>query len=226
MMSRLLPRLLAAALLLAAADAAFVGPARCAASRVATPRMGSTADFKTGLTIEFEDQVWKVTEFLHVKPGKGSAFVRSKLKNLQTGQTLEKTWKAGEQFPDAQVDRESMMYSYLDEDDNFVFMNMETYEEEKIPKDSIDKADFIKEEMTLDVLKWRGKAIDVQVPKTVEAKIIETEPGAKGNSAGGRVEKPATIEGGAVINVPIFLTEGETIRVDTDDRKYLGRVND
>ena len=119
-----------------------------------------------------------------------------------------------------------MMYSYLDEDDNFVFMNMETYEEEKIPKDSIDKADFIREEMTLDVLKWRGKAIDVQVPKTVEAKIIETEPGAKGNSAGGRVEKPATIEGGAVINVPIFLTEGETIRVDTDDRKYLGRVND
>ena len=115
----------------AAADAAFVGPARCAASRVATPRMGSTADFKTGLTIEFEDQVWKVTEFLHVKPGKGSAFVRSKLKNLQTGQTLEKTWKAGEQFPDAQVDRESMMYSYLDEDDNFVFMNMETYERRK-----------------------------------------------------------------------------------------------
>ena len=124
-----------------------------------------------------------------------------------------------------QVDKLECQYSY-DDGDDMVFMNMETYEEEKIPKDSIDKADFIKEEMTLDVLKWRGKAIDVQVPKTVEAKIIETEPGAKGNSAGGRVEKPATIEGGAVINVPIFLTEGETIRVDTDDRKYLGRVND
>ena len=193
--------------------------------RRGAPSMGSTSDFKNGLTLEFENSVWKITDFLHVKPGKGPAFVRSTLKNLETGKTLDKTWKAGEKFNDAQVDKSKCQYSYEDGDD-MVFMNMETYEEEKIPKDSIDKADFIKEEMTLDVLKWRGKAIDVQVPKTVEAKIIETEPGAKGNSAGGRVEKPATIEGGAVINVPIFLTEGETIRVDTDDRKYLGRVND
>jgi len=108
-------------------------------SRLHPVRMGTTADFKTGLTIEFDNSVWKVQEFLHVKPGKGSAFVRSKLKNLETGNTLEKTWKAGESFADAQVDKEEMQYSYMDGED-MVFMNMETYEEERIPKGDIDKA--------------------------------------------------------------------------------------
>ena len=101
-------------------------------------------------------------EFLHVKPGKGSAFVRSKLKNLQTGSTLEKTWKAGEQFPDAQVDKESMTFSYIDGDDH-VFMNMNTFEEERIKSADIDKRDFLKEEDTIDVLYWKGIAIDVQI---------------------------------------------------------------
>jgi len=186
--------------------------------------MGNTNDFKIGLTIEFENQVWKVQEFLHVKPGKGSAFVRSKLKNLETGNTLEKTWKAGESFPDAQVDKEEMTFSYIDGDEH-VFMNMETYEEERIPTGDIDKRDFIKEEDTLQVLKWRGKAIDVQVPKTVTMKVVEAAPGAKGNTAQGRAEKPAVIETGATIMVPIFIDEGEMIRIDTDDRKYLGRDN-
>jgi len=185
--------------------------------------MGNTNDFKIGLTIEFENSVWKVQEFLHVKPGKGSAFVRSKLKNLETGNVLEKTWKAGESFPDAQVDKEDMTYSYEDGAD-LVFMNMETFEEERIPKAAIDKADFIKEEMGLQILKWQGKAIDVQVPKTVTLKVTETDPGAKGNTAQGRAEKPATLESGATINVPIFIEEGELIKVDTEDRKYLGRV--
>lgn len=139
---------------------------------------------QVGLTIEFDDNVWKVMEFLHVKPGKGSAFVRSKLKNLQTGNTLEKTWKAGESFPDAQaplaphceardppavslgtclqVDKEEMQFSYIDGDEH-VFMNMETFEEERILSSDLDKKDFIKDEMMLTVLKWRGKAIDVQV---------------------------------------------------------------
>jgi elongation factor P len=132
--------------------------------------MGSTNDFKIGLTIEFEDNVWKVIEFLHVKPGKGSAFVRSKLKNLQTGSTLEKTWKAGENFPDAQVDKEEMQFSYIDGEE-YVFMNLETYEEERIQASDIDKRDFIKDDMQLVVLKWRGKPIDVQVPKTMELKV-------------------------------------------------------
>ena len=201
-------------------------------------------------------------EFLHVKPGKGSAFVRSKLKNLETGNTLEKTWKAGEAFADAQVDKDDMQYSYSDGDD-MVFMNMETFGEvclrsavtracctvhtsffvderqaclvlslpllglcafqERIPRSDIDKAEFIKEEMSLTVLKWRGKAIDVQVPKTVSLKVIEAAPGAKGNTAGGRTEKPVTLETGAQIMVPMFIEEGEEIKVDTEDRKYLGR---
>jgi len=214
------------ALAAAAASAAFVAsPVRShGASRCAIPSMGSTNDFKVGLTIEFEDNVWKVQEFLHVKPGKGSAFVRSKLKNLQTGATLERTWKAGENFPDAQVDKEDMQFSYID-DDQYVFMNLETYEEERIPSADIDKRDFIKDEMQLQVLKWRGKAIDVQVPKTVELKVVQADPGAKGNTAQGRAEKPATLESGATVNVPIFIEEGEIVRIDTDEGKYLGRVN-
>ena len=202
----------------------------------------------------------QVQEFLHVKPGKGSAFVRSKLKNLENGNVLEKTWKSGEAFPDAQVDKEDMQYSYENGDD-LVFMNMESFEEERIPRASIDKADFIKEEMSLQaravrsssataanpptlptdplamleisergarahtqVLKWRGKAIDVQVPKTVQLVVTQTDPGAKGNTAQGRTEKPATLETGAGVNVPIFIEEGETIKVDTDERKYTGRL--
>ncbi|EOD05597.1 hypothetical protein EMIHUDRAFT_453650 [Emiliania huxleyi CCMP1516] len=192
-------------------------------SRLHPVRMGTTADFKTGLTIEFDNSVWKVQEFLHVKPGKGSAFVRSKLKNLETGNTLEKTWKAGESFADAQVDKEEMQYSYMDGED-MVFMNMETYEEERIPKGDIDKAEFIKEEMQLTVLKWQGKPIDVQVPKSMTLKVVEAAPGAAGNTAQGRTEKPAVLETGAEIMVPMFIKEGEEIKVDTDDRKYLGRA--
>ena len=187
--------------------------------------MGSTADFKVGLTIEFEDQVWKVQEFLHVKPGKGSAFVRSKLKNLQTGNTLEKTWKAGESFPDAQIDKESMCFSYIDGEDH-VFMNMNTFEEERIKSADIDRKEFLKEESTIDVLYWQGKAIDVQIPKVVTLQVTEAAPGAKGNTAQGRAEKPVVLETGAQINAPIFIEEGEMVRVDTEDRKYVGRAND
>ena len=195
------------------------------AARCSGVSMGNTNDFKVGLTIEFEGAVWKVQEFLHVKPGKGSAFVRSKLKNLQSGNTLEKTWKAGESFPDAQVDKESMTFSYVDGEEH-VFMNMETFEEERIRTVDIDKVDFLKEQATIDVLYWKGKAIDVQIPKTVTLQVTEAAPGAKGNSAGGRVEKPVTLETGATLNVPMFIEEGEFVRVDTDDRKYLGRATD
>ena len=166
-----------------------------------------------------------LAQFLHVKPGKGSAFVRSKMKNLQNGNTLEKTWKAGESFPDAQIDKEEMCFTYIDGDDH-VFMNMNTYEEERIPTADIDKRDFLKEESTIEVLYWKGKAIDVKVPKTVTLKVTEAEPGAKGNTAQGRAEKPVTLETGAQLMVPMFIDEGEMVRVDTDDRKYLGRSND
>merc|ERR1719310_23558 len=160
-------------------------PSSCARSVT----MGSTEDFKVGLTIEFDDAVWRVQEFLHVKPGKGSAFVRSKLKNLENGSVLEKTWKAGEKFPDAQVDKVEMTYSYIDGEDH-VFMNMETFEEERIKTASIDKVEFLQEQATIDVLFWKGKAIDVQIPKVVSLKVTESAPGAKGNTAQGRTEKP------------------------------------
>jgi len=217
----------ALALLAGACSALHVAPCRApaAALRAAMPRMGNTNDFKVGLTIEFEDSVWKVQEFLHVKPGKGSAFVRSKLKNLQTGSTLDRTWKAGESFPDAQIDKESMTFTYIDGDDH-VFMNMNTYEEERIATADIDKRDFLKEESTIDVLYWKGKAIDVQIPKQVTLKVTEAAPGAKGNTAQGRAEKPVTLETGVQINVPVFIEEGEMVRIDTDERKYLGRSND
>ena len=215
------------AVLLGASRALQVAPAalRSAAARAPPPAMGNTNDFKVGLTIEFEDNVWKVQEFLHVKPGKGSAFVRSKLKNLQTGNTLEKTWKAGESFPDAQIDKESMTFSYIDGEDH-VFMNMNTFEEERIKTADIDKRDFLKEEDTIDVLYWKGKAIDVQIPKVVTLKVTEAAPAAKGNTAQGRTEKPVTLETGASVNVPMFIEEGEMVRVDTDERKYIGRANE
>jgi len=200
-------------------------PQHVAAQRRARVEMGSTKDFKVGLTIELEGQPWRVQEFLHVKPGKGPAFVRSKLKNLETGNVLDKTWKAGESFPDAQVDKIEMQFSYKDGDE-FVFMDMESYEEERIPEAAIEKANFIKDEMLLNVVKFKGKAIDVQLPGVVTYKVTEAEPGSKGNTAGGRVERPVKIETGATVNVPMFVEENEMIKVDTETGKYLGRSND
>jgi len=185
--------------------------------------MGSTADFKNGLTLEDENSVWKITSFLHVKPGKGPAFVRTTLKNLETGKSLDKTWRAGESYIEAQVDKLECQYSYEDGDD-MVFLNMESFEEERVARSLVDKADYIAEEMEVVVCRWQGKTIDVQVPKTVVVKVAETEPGAKGNTAGGRVEKTAKLETGATINVPIFIDIGEEIKVDTEEVKYLGRV--
>ena len=153
-------------------------------------------DFKVGLTIEFEDAVWKVQEFLHVKPGKGSAFVRSKLKNLQTGSTLEKTWRQAEQsFPDAQVDKESMTFSYIDGDDH-VFMNMNTFEEERIKSADIDKRDFEGGGHDRRAL-LEGHRDRRANPKTVALKVVEAAPGAKGNTAQGRAEKPSLRDGRA-----------------------------
>merc|ERR1719498_1242543 len=155
---------------------AFVAPASRlpAQPRARTLCMGSTSDFKNGLTLEFENSVWKITDFLHVKPGKGPAFVRSTLKNLETGKTLDKTWKAGEKFNDAQVDKSKCQYSYEDGDD-MVFMNMETYEEERVPRAQVDKADFIVPESGAVVLRWQGKPIDVQIEKSVILKVAETK---------------------------------------------------
>ena len=153
--------------------------------RRGAPSMGSTSDFKNGLTLEFENSVWKITDFLHVKPGKGPAFVRSTLKNLETGKTLDKTWKAGEKFNDAQVDKSKCQYSYEDGDD-MVFMNMETYEEERVPRAQVDKADFIVPESDVVVLRWQGKPIDVQIEKSVILKARRPAPAPPGFRAARR----------------------------------------
>ena len=137
-----------------------------------------------------------------------------------------KTWKAGESVPDAQVEKEEMKFSYID-DDQYVFMNMDSFEEERISADFIgDKKNWIKEEMTFGVLKFKGKAIDVQIPGTMTLKVTEAEPGAKGNTAGGRVERPVKVETGAIVMVPMFVNEGDEIRIDTETGKYLGRAQE
>jgi len=181
--------------------------------------MGSTTDFKVGLTIEFEGAPWKITEFLHVKPGKGPAFVRSKLKNVQTGATLDKTWKAGETFPDAQIDKKIMQYSYIDGEDH-VFMDMESFEEERITTASIDKADFIKEEMQLTVLYYKGRAIDVQIPGTMSLRVTDANSGGSGKD---KLSKMVELETGMMISAPAFIKEGDLLKIDTDKREYLGR---
>ena len=204
------------------ASLSFMCPSALRTATTVSPMsivMGSTTDFKVGLTIEFEGAPWKVTEFLHVKPGKGPAFVRSKLKNIQTGATLDKTWKAGETFPDAQVDKKIMQYSYVDGDEH-VFMDMESFEEERIATSSIDKVEFIKEEMELTVLYYKGIAIDVQFPGTMLLRVTDAESGGSGKD---KLSKTVELETGMMLSVPAFIKEGDLLKVDTDKREYLGR---
>lgn len=163
-----------------------------------------------------------ITEFLHVKPGKGAAFVRSKLKNFITGNTVDRTWRAGESVEIANVDKKESQFTYADGDE-YVFMDMSTYEETRVKYDEA-WAKYMKEGMDVSVLVWNGNVISVDVPNTVELMITETDPGVKGNTAQGG-SKPATLETGAVVQVPLFIQQGETIKVDTRTDTYLSRVN-
>ncbi|MFN9176541.1 MAG: elongation factor P [Synechocystis sp.] len=184
--------------------------------------MISSNDFRTGTSIEMDGSVWKVVEFLHVKPGKGSAFVRTKLKNVKTGSVVEKTFRAGETVPSANIEKVAMQHTYKD-GDQYVFMDMQTFEELSIaPAQLGDKARFIKEEMEVSVLLWDGAVLDVELPTSVILEIIETDPGVKGDTATGG-SKPAIVETGAQVMVPLFIAQGERIKVDTRDGSYLGR---
>lgn len=182
----------------------------------------SSNDFKTGMSIEMDGQPYKVVEFLHVKPGKGAAFVRSKLKNFLTGNTVEKTWRAGETVELASVENNDSQFTYTDGAD-YVFMNMSTYEEVRIPEDK-SWSKYLKEGMDVQVLMWNGNVISVDLPNTVELEVVETDPGVKGNTAQGG-SKPATLETGAVIQVPLFIQQGEKIKVDTRTDEYMSRAN-
>lgn len=183
----------------------------------------STADFKTGLTIEYEGKVFQILDFQHVKPGKGGAFVRSRLRNLQTGASIEKTWRAGESMEQANVERRNVEFLYRDGDD-LNFMDMEDFEQMQLPAKVVgDVAKFLKDNTTVQLMTWKGIVLSVEPPQTMEYVVTQTDPGLRGDTAQGG-SKPATIETGAVVTVPLFVNEGETIRVDTRTGSYLERV--
>lgn len=184
--------------------------------------MISSNDFRTGTSIELDGSVWRVVEFLHVKPGKGSAFVRTKMKNAQTGNTLERTFRAGEMVPQAILEKRNKQYTYRD-GEQYVFMDMETYEESRLNEDQIGPAvKYLKEEMEVTVLTWNEKVLEVELPNSVTLEVTQTDPGVKGDTATGGT-KPATVETGAQVMVPLFISQGERIKIDTRNDSYLGR---
>ncbi|MCD8488606.1 elongation factor P [Oscillatoria amoena NRMC-F 0135] len=186
--------------------------------------MISSNDFRTGVSIELDGSVWRVVEFLHVKPGKGSAFVRTKLKNVQSGNVMERTFRAGETVPQANLEKTVKQFTYKDAE-QFVFMDMETYEESRLNSDQIgDRVKYLKEGMEVSVLTWNDQVLEVELPNSVVLEVTETDPGVKGDTATGGT-KPAIVETGAQVMVPLFITVGEKIKVDTRNDSYLGREN-
>lgn len=184
--------------------------------------MISSNDFRSGVSIELDGSVWRVVEFLHVKPGKGSAFVRTKLKNVQSGNVIEKTFRAGETVPQATLEKRTMQHTYK-EGEQFVFMDMETFEEATLNPEQIgDRVKYVKEGMEVNVLFWNNQVLEVELPTSVVLEVIETDPGVKGDTATGGT-KPAIVETGAQIMVPLFISIGERIKIDTRNDSYLGR---
>jgi elongation factor P len=185
--------------------------------------MISTTDFRTGVTIEINGEPYVVVDFQHVKPGKGAAFVRTKLKNLNTGATTEQTFRPGEKFPRAHIDRKQMQYLYNSGDEYF-FMDTETFEQVSIQKEDLgDAVKWMKENSNIDVIYFNGKTIGVEPPTFVELEVVDTVPGERGNTVQGGT-KPATLETGAVVLVPLFVNVGDVLKIDTRTGEYLTRV--
>lgn len=186
--------------------------------------MISAGDFRNGVTFELDGQVVQVVEFQHVKPGKGAAFVRTKYKNVITGSVVETSFNPTAKFPTAFVERKDMQYSYND-GDLYYFMDMETYEQLPVSASVLgDNFKFVKEEMICKILSYKGNVFGVEPPNFVELVVTQTDPGFKGDTAT-NATKPATLETGAEIKVPLFIDEGEKIQVDTRTGEYMGRVN-
>ena len=186
--------------------------------------MISSNDFRTGTTIELDGQVWRVVEFLHVKPGKGSAFVRTKLKSVQSGNVVEKTFRAGESVQQAILEKSNLQHTYVESGD-YVFMDMTSFEETRLCSEQIGKgAKYLKEGMEVNVIFYNGKVLEVELPISITLKVKETDPGVKGDTASGGT-KPAILETGAQVMVPLFISVGEMIKVDTRNDSYLGREN-
>ena len=185
--------------------------------------MISAGDFRNGVTLEIEGNVYQILEFQHVKPGKGAAFVRTKLKNIINGGVVEKTFRPTEKFPAARIDRVDMQYLYSD-GDLYHFMNTENYDQIALNNETIgDALKFVKENEMVKVCSHNGNVFAVEAPLFVELEIIDTEPGFKGDTATGAT-KPATVETGAVVNVPLFVEQGNKIKIDTRTGEYLSRV--
>ncbi|MBQ1218035.1 MAG: elongation factor P [Clostridia bacterium] len=185
--------------------------------------MYSAGDFRNGVTFEWEGNVYSVVEFQHVKPGKGAAFVRTKIKNVITGGVIEKSFSPTEKFPQAFIERREMQYSYTD-GDLYYFMDMETYEQLPLGADMLgDSFKFVKEETVCKILSYKGNVFSVEPPFFIDLQVTETEPAVRGNTANNAL-KNATLETGATIKVPMFIEEGEMIRIDTRTGEYMERA--
>jgi elongation factor P len=184
--------------------------------------LADTSDFRTGFAMRHKGEIWTIVEFQHVKPGKGGAFVRTKLKGVTTGKVIEETFRAGEKVEELRLERRNYQYLYRD-GDFLTFMNTETYDQIQLPHDSLgDIPLYIKESDLCQVLLLEEKPLTVEAPLTVELKVTATDPGLRGDTAQGG-SKPATMETGLVVQVPLFIEEGETLKIDTRTGKYLGR---
>ncbi len=186
--------------------------------------MISVNDFKTGLTIEVDNDIWQVMEFQHVKPGKGAAFVRSKLRSLRTGAIQEKTFRAGEKVNTAHIERKKMQYLYANGDQH-AFMDSETFEQIELSSKQIEhQLNFLKENMEVHVISYESETLGVELPNTVELEVVETEPGIKGDTASGG-SKPAVLETGYKVQVPFFVNQGDKLVIDTRSGEYVSRAN-
>ncbi len=187
--------------------------------------MLTPTDFRNGLTVRWKNGIYQVTEFLHVKPGKGAAFVRAKLRNLITRNLVEESFRMNEQFEPAHVERKEMQYLYAS-GESYAFMDMKSFEQVELSKEEVgqDIIDFLKEETVCSITVCEGKILMVELPNSLELKIVDTAPNEKGNTATGGGGKPATLETGAIINVPFFVNQGELIRVNPHTREYQDRV--
>ena len=185
--------------------------------------MVSAGEFRNGMTLEMEGSVYQVIEFQHVKPGKGAAFVRTKVRNVITGGVIERTYSPTDKFEQAFIDRRDMQYSYND-GDIYYFMDSETYEMTLVAaKDLPDTFRFVKENMDVKILSYKGSVFGIEAPNFVELEVTHTEPGLKGNTATNTL-KPATLETGAEVRVPLFINEGDVIQIDTRTGEYMGRA--
>lgn len=185
--------------------------------------MISSNDFRPGTTIEYDGSIFRVIEFMHVKPGKGAAFVRTKLKNVKTGAVKEQTFRAGEKVPRARIETRQMQYLYS-EGDLYTFMDTETFEQTQIPKSQLEyELNFLKENMNCYVVMYEASAIGVELPNTVELTVARTDPGIRGDTATGG-SKPATMDTGYVLQVPLFINEGDVLLIDTRTGNYISRA--